>query len=102
MRSRLISRSLRSMSSRICVVSPSLRRPSSRSACLTQFRMVCSVGSNSRASEPGLRPLRTNSMICSLYSGGYRPCCSLPRLTSSLWLPQPAIEPTMIKVSVIP
>ena len=39
-------------SDRHCAV----RRPSSRSACLTQFRIVCCEGSNSRARDPGLRP----------------------------------------------
>ena len=45
-------------SARSTVVRPSLRRPSSRSAWAIQLRIVCSLGSNSRASSPGLRPAR--------------------------------------------
>ena len=71
--SRLTSRFSRLISLRASVVRPSLRRPSSRSACLTQFRIVCSDGSNSRATDPGLRPALTSSTTRSLYSGGYRP-----------------------------
>ena len=36
-------------------------------------RIACSEGSNSRASEPGLRPARASSTSRSRYSGGYRP-----------------------------
>src|SRR5262245_44734305 len=50
---------------------PSLRRPSSRSAWRTQFRIHCSVGSNSRAIDDGDRPPRTSSMIRCRYSSGY-------------------------------
>ena len=46
-------------SCRSSVVSPSLRTPSSRSACLTQVRIAPAEGSNSRASSSGLRPDRT-------------------------------------------
>ena len=74
--SRLFSRFGRGSSSRASVVSPSLRPPSSRSACLTQLRIVCSDGSNSRASDRTLRPLGTSSTICCLHSGGYRPLLS--------------------------
>ena len=42
----------------VIVVRPSLRRPSYRSAWAIQLRIVCSLGSNSRASSPGLRPAR--------------------------------------------
>jgi hypothetical protein len=55
-------------------ISPSLRRPSSRSACLTQFRIAPSEGSNSRANSPGVLPDRTNSTICRRDSGGYGSC----------------------------
>ena len=44
------------------LVSPSRRRPLSRSACWTQFRMVWADGSNSLAKDSGLRPARTNSI----------------------------------------
>ena len=69
-----ISRSSRSRrsSSRSAVVSPSARRPSSRSAWATQLRMDCAEGSNSQASWSGLRPDRTRSTICCRYSAGYR------------------------------
>ncbi len=85
-RSRLFCRCRRSSSIRASVVSPSLRRPSAKSACLTQLRIVCSEGSNSRASDPGLRPAVTNSTICSSYSGGYRPL--LPALAHLLRSPK--------------
>ena len=52
MRSCLFSRRNRRSSSRSAVVSPSLRRPSSRSACRTEFRIVWADGSNSLASAP--------------------------------------------------
>ena len=43
------------------VVRPSARRPSSRAACTTQFRIALAEGSNLRASSSGLWPLRTSS-----------------------------------------
>ncbi len=73
----ILSRSLfrlsRSNSSRTSVFSPPARRPSSRSACLTQFRIVCSEGAKSCASEAGVRPALTSLTNSSLISGGYRP-----------------------------
>ena len=71
-RSRLLSRRRRRSSTSVSVVGPSFRRPSSRSACLTQFRIACSEGSNSRARDPGLRPPLTSSTIRLFSSGGYR------------------------------
>ena len=65
--SRLTSRFSSLISLRASVVSPSLRRPSSRSAC-SQFRIVCADGSNSRAKDPGLRPALASSTIRSLYT----------------------------------
>lgn len=70
-RSLRTSRRSRRNSSRSAVVVPSLRRPSSRSACLTQLRIDCAEGSNSRARWSGLRPDRTRSTICCRYSAGY-------------------------------
>src|SRR5207247_4748503 len=58
-------------SSRSSVVSPSERRPSSRSACLTQFRIACAVGSNCFASDSGDLPERTSSTRRRRYSGVY-------------------------------
>ena len=70
-RSCLFSRRRRTSSSRSAVVNPSCRRPSSRSACLTQLWIVYAVGSDSRASSSALRTLLTSSMSCCGYSGGY-------------------------------
>jgi len=67
----LFSRRSRLSSSRSALESPSLRRPSSRSACVSQLRMVWAEGSNSLASSSGVRPARTSSMICRRNSGGY-------------------------------
>jgi hypothetical protein len=50
---------------------PSLRWPSSRSACLIQPWMVAAHGSNSLASASTLRPVRASSTICPLNSAGY-------------------------------
>ena len=74
MRSRLFSRLSCRSSSRSSVVSPSLRRPSSRSACLTQFRIAPDEGSNSFANSSIDRPDRTKSTICRRNSGGYGAC----------------------------
>ena len=46
-----------------------IARPASRSACATQFRIACAVGSNSFARLSGLRPDRTSSIICRRNSG---------------------------------
>ncbi len=70
-RSLRTSRRSRRNSSRSAVVVPSRWRPSSRSACLTQLRIDCAEGSNSRARWSGLRPDRTRSTICCRYSAGY-------------------------------
>ncbi len=58
-------------SSRSVLVNPSARRPSSKSACLTQLRIDCAVGSNSRPRSSGALPARTSSTIRARYSGGY-------------------------------
>ena len=65
------SRRSRPSSFRSVLVNPSARRPSSRSACLTQLRIDCAVGSNSRPSSSGALPARTSSTIRARYSGGY-------------------------------
>ena len=70
-RSRRISRRRRRISSRSAVLGPSPRRPSSRSACTTQLRIACAVGSNSRDNSSALRPARTNSTIWCRNSGAY-------------------------------
>ena len=71
MRNCLFSRRNRASSFRSCVVRPSARRPSSRSACATQLRIVGSEGSNSFASSRGVRPVRISSTICCRNSGAY-------------------------------
>src|SRR5208282_4949345 len=65
------------------VVRPSLRRPSSRSACATQLRIEVEVVSNSLARSSALRPARTSSTIRCRYSGAYR-LCVLPIVLSPL------------------
>ena len=65
------SRRSRRISSRSWVVSPSASLPSSRSACFTHLLILSTVGSNSRAYSPGLRPTRTNSTIRWRNSSGY-------------------------------
>src|SRR5262245_3953918 len=60
-RSTRTSRRRRRTSSFSSVVRPSARRPSSRAACTTQFRMALAEGSNLRASSSGLCPPRTSS-----------------------------------------
>src|SRR5262245_16685057 len=65
------SRRKRWSSWRSAEVNPSARRPSSRSACATQLRIVCAVGSNSRSNSSGVRPARTRSTICRRNSGAY-------------------------------
>src|SRR5271156_55860 len=70
-RSTRFSRRKRLSSARSSVVRPSLRRPSSRPACLSQQRIALVEGSNSRASSLTLRPARTSSTIRRRYSGGY-------------------------------
>src|SRR6202011_4960292 len=77
------SRLSRLSSSRSAVVSPSLRRPSSRSACATQLRIEVAVVWNSRASSSALRPARTSSTIRCRYSGAYR-LCVFPIVVSPL------------------
>src|SRR2546425_656877 len=57
----LTSRRRRRTSSRSSVVRPSERRPSSRSAWRSQFRIVCADGSNCRPSSSGVRPVRASS-----------------------------------------
>lgn len=54
------------------LVSPSWRRPASRSACRIQLRMLCPVTLNSRGSSSGFRPAaRCRSTIDSRNSRGY-------------------------------
>src|SRR5262245_1519173 len=65
------SRRRRRSSSRSSVVSPSVRSPTSRTACFTQLRIACAEGSNWRASSSGVRPLRTSSTIRCRNSGAY-------------------------------
>src|SRR5271167_2445373 len=77
------SRRKRVSSWRSSVVSPSLRRPSSRSACATQLRIEVEVVSNSLARSSALRPARTSSTIRCRYSGAYR-LCVLPIVLSPL------------------
>ena len=62
-RSVAFSRRSRCISVRSAVVRPSARRPASRSAWRTQFRIACADGSNSRPKASGDRPARTNSII---------------------------------------
>ena len=56
-RSCRFSRRSRLSSSRSAVVSPSLRWPALRSACATQLRIDCAVGSNSCANSSGVHQL---------------------------------------------
>src|SRR5882724_4229696 len=70
-RSTRFSRRSRLSSSRSSVVSPSLRLPSSRSACRTQFQIECADGSNCRDNSAGVRPDRTSSTILRRNSAGY-------------------------------
>src|ERR1022692_1528996 len=65
------SRRSRVSSSRSLVVRPPSPRLASRSACLTHFRIVQSVGPNSLDRSPYLRPAQTNSTICLQNSAGY-------------------------------
>ena len=53
-------------------VRPSLRRPSSNSACFTRLRIAYADGSNSRPSVSGLRPTPTIPTISARNSGEYR------------------------------
>src|SRR6185437_1705513 len=75
---RLFSRRSRTNSSRSEVVKPPSPRPSLRSACLTQLRMVQYEHPNSRESSTMLRPARANSTSWRWNSGRYRlPCFDL-------------------------
>lgn len=97
MRSRLFSRLRRANSSRSSEVRPSLRRPSSRSARFTQFRIAPSDGSNSRASSfvsrsagraTGYR--RELSAVGAQYRtsrGGFHRS-RMRGLTSAVWIPR--------------
>src|SRR3989442_714175 len=71
-RSARFSRRSRRTSSCSTVVSPSWRRPASRSACRTQFRIAWAEGSNCRPSSSGVRPFRTSSTMRCRNSAGYR------------------------------
>src|SRR5438094_851281 len=70
-RSCRFSRRSRRSSSCSSVVRPSVRSPASRAACFTQFRIAWAEGSNSPPSSSGVRPCRTNSIICRRNAGGY-------------------------------
>src|SRR6266849_2468441 len=70
-RSCRFSRRSRRSSSCSSVVRPSVRWPASSAACFTQFRIAWAEGSNSRPSSSGVRPCRTNSIICRRNAGGY-------------------------------
>jgi hypothetical protein len=70
-RSALFSRRRRRTSSRSSVVRPSARRPASRSACRSQFRIVWADGSNCRPSSSGVRPVRASSTRRARSWGGY-------------------------------
>ena len=72
-RSRLISRLAWLNAWLSNVVKPSLRCPSSRSACLTHLR-IAAEGSNARASASCGRPERTSATISRRNSGGHRRC----------------------------
>lgn len=52
------------------VVRPSLRRPTSRSPCLSQLRTVCGASSNSDARSSGRRPERASSTTLCWNSDG--------------------------------
>src|SRR5258708_4613819 len=77
----------RPSSSRSTLVRTSWRLPPLASACATQLRIVCAVGSNSFASACGLRPDWTSSTIFCRNSGGYS-----TRLRGIVDLPYPIIE----------
>ena len=64
------SRLSRVSSSRSLVVNPSLRAPSSSSACLIHFRIALADGSNSCASSLIDRPAPASSIIRRRYSAG--------------------------------
>src|SRR5208337_670918 len=89
-RSTRFSRRSRLSSSRSSLVSPSVRRPSSRSARFTQLRIELPVTSNSRASSEIGRPPRTNSTTRRRYSGAYGGLV-LPAIANSF--PRPAYMP---------
>src|SRR5712691_10059159 len=74
-------------SSRSTLVRTSWRLPPLASACATQLRIVCAVGSNSFASASGLRPDWASSTIFCRNSGGYA-----TRLRGIVDLPYPYIE----------
>ena len=67
----LTSRRRRRTSSRSSVVRPSARWPSSRSAYVSQLRIVWADGSNCRPSSSGERPERASSMSRARSCGGY-------------------------------
>jgi len=69
-RSGRFSRRSRRNSSRSSLVRPSVRWPASSAACFTQFLIAWAEGSNSRPSSSGVRPRRTNSIICRRNAGG--------------------------------
>ena len=70
------------------LVRPSWRRPLSRSACLTQLRIDCALGSNSFANSSGRRPTRTSSIILRRYFGAY--CAWLLGVVALLHFPHSA------------
>src|SRR5208283_2358974 len=82
------SRRRRVSSCRSSLVRPSWRRPLSRSACLTQLRIDCALGSNSFANSSGRRPTRTSSIILRRYFGAY--CAWLLGVVALLHFPHSA------------
>src|SRR6266540_5031879 len=92
--SRAFSRRSRASSSRSSVRRPSVRVPSSSSACLTQFRIDCADGSNSRARSCALRPARTSRTICCRNSPEYP--FRLPIVDSSPY-PQVSTKPGQLQ-----
>src|SRR5207253_9180934 len=70
--SRAFSRRSRASSSRSSLFKPSVRLPSSSSARLTQFRIACADGSNSRPSSSALRPVLTSRTSSCCNSAEYR------------------------------
>ena len=71
----LFSRLKRRSSSFSVLVRPSFLSPASSSACLIQFLIVCSDGSNSFARLRALLPARCSSTTCRRNSSGYSVRC---------------------------
>ena len=74
------------VSPRSARLSPSPRRPSSRSACATRLRIAWAVGSNSRAGSSSVRSVR--SKATRKPSGAGRPVGTAVSI-SAWWIPPP-------------